>query len=107
MASSEVIRWTMAATPVVHLSGEIDVANAADLFACISARLEGAGVVVDLSDVSFIDSCGLAQLIVLAQRRAVRVVAAQGRVPRRVLDMTRLTDLIPTYETVEDALTGQ
>jgi anti-sigma B factor antagonist len=89
--------------PVAHLTGEIDISNATDLFESIESSVE-IGVVVDFSDVSFIDASGLGRLVATARHRPVRVVAVPGTEPRLILEMTSLTDLIPTFDTVDEAL---
>jgi anti-anti-sigma factor len=88
------------AVPVVRLTGEIDLANATEVFAGVRAEVDGAGVIVDLSDVTFIDSSGLSEIVSLARETAVRLVAPPRRAPRRALDMTKLSAAIPTFHTV-------
>jgi stage II sporulation protein AA (anti-sigma F factor antagonist) len=49
---------------VVKLRGEMDVANAGAVSACLNGLLDaGADVVIDLSDLQFIDSTGLGVLV--------------------------------------------
>jgi anti-anti-sigma factor len=102
--SQGAIRWTRAAVPVAHLWGELDMANAVDVFAAIRTGLDGTEVVVDLSDVAFIDSSALAQLVALGRQVETRVVAPREQGPRRVLELTGLTHVLPTFATVEAAL---
>jgi anti-sigma B factor antagonist len=51
---------------VVHVAGEIDLVSAPELDACLQA-LDGF-VVVDLRDVAFLDSSGIAVLIAARKR---------------------------------------
>jgi anti-anti-sigma factor len=102
--SQGAIRWTPAAVPIAHLSGELDMANAVDVFAAIRTGFDGTELVVDLSDVAFIDSSALAQLVALSGEVAVRVVAPLDHGPSRVLELTGLTRLLPTFATVDAAL---
>ena len=104
MDSQGAIRWTRAAVPVAHLSGELDMANAVDVFAALRMGFESTELVVDLSEVTFIDSSGLAQLLALSREVAVRVVAPHEHVSRRVLELTGLTRVLPTFATVDAAL---
>lgn len=77
----------------VSLAGEIDMSSVGTLAHTLAALPRAApSLVVDLADVTFLDSTGIAALVI-AQRRAVAagqtftVVNAQGGV-RRVLDIT-------------------
>jgi anti-anti-sigma factor len=68
-------------------------------------------VIVDLADVPFIDSLGLATLAAgyrLFGSRAenFRLVALQEQ-PQLVLDLTGFNHIIPTFETMLEALTDQ
>jgi anti-anti-sigma factor len=77
-------------TAVLRIAGEIDLASTAAVEAQVSELCRGASkVVVDLSDVTFMDSSGLAMLlrtresvgdvtIVAASRTVARVVQAAG-----------------------------
>jgi anti-anti-sigma factor len=77
----------------VILTGEIDLSNVDSLARALAAAPYASDrVVIDLAGVTFLDSTGIAALVV-AQRRAVvagrrlTVANAQGMV-RRVLDLT-------------------
>lgn len=82
------------------LAGEVDLANASDLAQAIGAHAAlGTGdVVVDASGLTYIDSRGLAALVV-ARRRLVdqgREIVLTGVSPkvRRVFAITGLEDLL-------------
>jgi anti-anti-sigma factor len=98
------IWWTSGSRPVAHLWGELDAANAAGVFAIIRQGVERREVVIDLSDVVFMGSNVLGELLTLTKDAAVRVVAPQGGQPRRVLELTGLTATISTFDTVAAAL---
>ena len=54
---------------VIKLSGEMDVANAHAVSACLNGLLDaGADVVIDLSELQFIDSTGLGVLVTAGGR---------------------------------------
>lgn len=83
------------AWPLVRLSGDIDLSNA-DALAVVA---EGAvpnsakGLVLDLSDVTFLDSTGLRLLFRLARRlgdrqQVLRLVVPAGARIDRVLDVS-------------------
>lgn len=82
---------------VVSLHGELDLANA-DRVRDALVEVAGSTVVVDLSDLSFLDSSGIAALLgarerILASGNGFELRGAQGMV-RRVLDLTGLSDLL-------------
>ncbi len=95
---------------VAALSGEVDLSNSREL----GDRIAGAGlearrgIVVDLSDVTFLDSAGVAALYAIVRRlsdagRAVAVVAPETRPVRQTLVLTSLHTMIPVEETVAAA----
>lgn len=93
--------------PVVVVSGEIDVHSSTRL-ADELASADG-NVVVDLCAVTFIDSTGLRTLVADQQRRAIRggrlaVACSQTSPLERLLELTKLVDLLETYPSREDAL---
>ena len=85
-----------AGVTVVSITGEVDISNIDQLSATIFALPNsGPGLVVDLTDVRYIDSATVSLLHDLAMRlrqRAQRlvVVAAPASPPRRVLELTSL-----------------
>jgi anti-sigma B factor antagonist len=57
---------------VVRLSGELDLSEAPELQACLSVLFDaGTNVVVDLSELSFLDSSGIGVLIAAHKRAAL------------------------------------
>jgi anti-anti-sigma factor len=90
--------------PVVRLVGEIDLRNAGSMFAAVPAEATDDALVVDLTDVTFIDSSGLRELLRLGHRRPTYVVAPQGRSPRRVLELAGVVVVLPTFDTLDAAL---
>jgi anti-anti-sigma factor len=85
------------------LWGELDVANAPEVFAAIRKAVGPTEVIVDFTEVTFVDSSVLGELVALARVATVRVVAPPGCQPRRVLDLTRLVDTLSSFDTVEAA----
>ncbi len=95
---------------VVKVGGEVDLASAPTLQDHLLGHI-GLGepcLVVDLSEVDFMDSTGLSALVV-AYRQAgevgssLRVAAAQPTV-RRVLEITKLDVLLEHHDDVADAV---
>ena len=96
---------------VVGISGDVDLASVPRLTELIRQRMTAANllaVVLDLSDVAFVNSCGL-ELLLHAQRRAdhrgidLRLVTGGGCV-HRLLELTRLTDRFTHHDSVAEAL---
>jgi anti-anti-sigma factor len=94
----------LAGVPIARLWGELDVANAPEVFAAIREAVGPTEVIVDFSEVTFIDSSVVAELVGLAGAATVRVVAPHGCQPRRVLDLTGLLGALSSFDTVEAAL---
>lgn len=96
---------------VVWLRGELDVAEAVaarKFFAAVAAR-GGSHVVVDVTDLVFIDAAGVSVLAAAARMAAraggwLRLVDASPML-RRILHIVHLTGLLPVYESVHAAVT--
>lgn len=89
----------------IALAGELDLANSATLESEIEAALaEGeAVVVVDMRELEFIDSTGIALFVAVlgrddAERPRVRFVPSASAAVNRVLDLTGLSDRLPRAE---------
>ena len=97
--------------PIVYLQGEIDIVNASEVGVQLfeAAPNDAPGMVVDLSDVTYLDSRGLHLLFELSERLRVRdqrlhlVIPPQGLI-RRVLTLTRMDAIVPLYASVPDAV---
>jgi anti-sigma B factor antagonist len=92
---------------LVRLNGEIDLSNSSYLRERIELSTLGSErVMIDLSDVEYIDSQGLRLLTGLAgalagRNTALRLVAPTGSFARGVLDLTRIGDAIEIRDTVD------
>jgi len=96
-------------TRLVRISGEIDLSNAHDVLAAIgdAVRSEAISIIVDLSGVTFLDSSGISMLFRLRERigfsrQELRLVVPLVSPIRRVLELTRVSDVIP----IQDTLSG-
>jgi anti-anti-sigma factor len=95
---------------LVSVSGELDLHTAG----CLQARIEEADtvgrgtVVVDLSELSFIDSAGLEVLVRETKRLEGRghalVLVTNDPRTRRILEVTGLDRVLRAYATLQDAL---
>jgi anti-sigma B factor antagonist len=96
---------------VVNLAGRVTLGKAAESVRELIDQLlaEGAPqIVLNLAEVSFIDSAGLGVLVAnLAKIKAaggmLRIAEPQERV-KDALELTRLTKLFPLYSTESEAL---
>jgi anti-sigma B factor antagonist len=97
---------------VVHLDGEIDMRTAPDLRERLNALvddLEGAGrLVLDVSNVPFIDSTALSVFVGVHKRLRRRghglSLACPSVSVTRVLDVTGLGRVFEVHGTLDDAL---
>jgi anti-sigma B factor antagonist len=95
---------------LVSVSGELDSYTAG----CLQARIDEAGtvgadtVVVDLSEISFVDSAALAVLVRETKRLEGRghslVLVTNDPRTRRIIEVTGLNRVLRTYATLHDAL---
>jgi len=98
---------------VASLTGEIDLSNATEITDALLGGVpnEALGLVIDLSDVSYLDSAGVRMLAELEHRlgwraQALRVVAPEASRSRRVLAIAGLERVLSMDTTVEAARTG-
>ena len=95
-------------TVVVALHGELDVVDAAAVAAAlVTAAVGEPRIIVDLADLDFIDSSGIAALA-YARKRARQgggdlLLAAPRRQVLRVLAITRLVDDFCVHASVDEA----
>jgi anti-anti-sigma factor len=94
---------------VVAASGEVDLSTASELGHALEAAPAGSRhVVVDLTEVAFLDSSGI-NVLLTGQRTLAeagvgfRVVAPAGPV-RRIFELTQLVDALGVVDSVVDAL---
>lgn len=95
---------------VLAVAGEVDLQSAPHLANALEeARVAGASiVVVDLSRVDFLDSSGLGVLVtanrdIQADGASLRIVRPRPAI-NKVLTLTRLTEVIATFDSVDEAL---
>lgn len=95
---------------VVHVGGEVDVYTAPALRERLDDEIERGqhDIVVDLSDVTFMDSTGLGVLVgrlkqVRLHDGSMRLVCSHDRV-LKVFTITGLDKVFDIYPTLEDAL---
>jgi stage II sporulation protein AA (anti-sigma F factor antagonist) len=94
---------------LVTAEGEVDMSTSPRLLDAVNAVSEVVRlVIIDLTQVTFLDSSGL-NTLVRAQRQlaprgiALRIVSPSDRVVRRVFEIAHLEDELTLVETVADA----
>ena len=99
-------RWSV---DVFHLAGEIDLHYAPALRALFQLKVKQrcAALIVDLSDVSFIDSTGISVLLEYLRDAAEfdgkLCLAAPTDHVRHVFEIVRLNQVLPIFDSVTEA----
>ena len=94
---------------VLHVAGEIDLLTANLLGERVREQLVPANrvLVLDLTEVSFMGSSGLAEIVAASQDDGAQLVlVATSRAVLRPLEATGLLPMLTIYETVDDAVAG-
>jgi anti-sigma B factor antagonist len=93
---------------VITVSGEVDLASSPDLDTAIIAAIDSgsSSLVIDLTDVSFMDSSGLGVIVRGLKRcreadKDLDLVITNERV-LKVFGITGLDQVIPIHDSVED-----
>jgi anti-anti-sigma factor len=83
-------------TPVVYLSGELDLTSAGQLSTAIDAALASHPdrLVLDASGLSFMDSSGIVLLVSATQRVQEVQVRDPSPIVRRLIELTGLTKVL-------------
>lgn len=105
----DVLGWVVA-----RWSGEIDMANADDLAREALAEVDNRdhGLLLDLSQVSYLDSAGIGWLVRLSRllrerQLGFRLVVPERSVLRSSLEVGGIPGLVPTFPTVAAAQTDR
>jgi anti-sigma B factor antagonist len=97
------------AVTVVTVSGDIDMSTAPQLDEHLTELSDGGAraIVVELSKVDFLDSSALGALVgvhkhVAAAGGTLKLVCSHPKI-ERIFAITRLTEVIPVFVTLDDA----
>ena len=94
---------------IVHVRGDVDLLTASAFRACVHATASSdtnhGGMIVDLSELEYIDASGLLTLeegrqLCRQHRRELVLVAPSPHV-ERILEILKLTELLPVLDSVE------
>jgi anti-sigma B factor antagonist len=98
---------------VITATGEVDLATSGHLANVVQTGFDGCQgmVVIELSAVTFLSSIGLAVLIEAQQtadrsRQSLRIVVGDGRPVIRAIVASGLSDRLPVFRSLEEALTA-
>lgn len=97
--------------PVIRLCGEIDTANVGqvgDALAAIAADAHHAGLVLDLSDVTYLNSATVKLLFDLAEQmrkrqQQLRLAMTDTAPMRKLLLLLKFDLVVPLHSSVEEA----
>jgi anti-anti-sigma factor len=85
------------------IAGEIDASNAAVIASELSAHGSRA-MVIDLVDVRYLDSAGIAMLDQLRRSSELRLVVPQRSIIHRTMEIVGFDQVVPIFASVDDAL---
>lgn len=95
---------------IVTAVGEVDVSSAPELRQRLRDQADGAFVIVDLTDVTFLDSTGLGVLVAALKRvresssgGELHLVVSRPQVTK-VLEVTGLSSVFSIFGTLDEAL---
>ncbi len=98
---------------IVHIAGEIDSSNAATVRERVTEAVpnEVVGLVIDLSNVTYLDSAGVGLLFDIAGRLSragqhLRVVVPPSSLVLRVLELTAVSTVAPLDASLDEAVRG-
>ncbi|GAB1823372.1 STAS domain-containing protein [Herbidospora sp. RD11066] len=105
----EITSYRRGTVTVLAVSGDLDTMTAGALRERI-AGVDGSGLVLDLSEVTFIDSAGIRLLFAAFVAKSVgpgrKAIAGLGGQVERVLTVMGMTGRLPCHRNVDAALTG-
>jgi anti-anti-sigma factor len=88
---------------VIRIAGELDLATAPAFDDALRKVPDGAELVVDLSNCTFLDSTGMRSLIAVAGRLAEVAVVAQDAAVVRTLEISGLDTVVAVHPSLDDA----
>lgn len=92
---------------VLHLTGEVDLSNSSLVrSALLKILIDGKSVIVDFTDLEYIDSSGMATLvealnIAKCSKLSLIIIGANGA-PKQVLELTRLNQVFTIIDSIAE-----
>jgi anti-anti-sigma factor len=112
MPLADIVEEQRGDVAVARVSGEIDASNTRWLEARLRALLtnHSTALVIDLSEVSYLDSAGIATMFRLGaelrlHQQALHLVVVDGSPIARMVNLTGLDKTVPTHTTLDETLT--
>jgi len=92
---------------VLHLTGEVDLSNSSEVRKCLLDILNaGQSVIVDFSELDYIDSSGMATLVeglnVANKNNLQLMITATNGAPKQVLELTRLDQVFTLVNSIDE-----
>jgi anti-sigma B factor antagonist len=110
-SSAEVAVERRGASVVAHVSGEVDMTNAAYLREQVldSMPNDALTLVIDISECRYLDSAGIEVLFDLSRRlgrrrQELRLVMPPGSPLKRVIELTDVSSAAPVHDSLDSAL---
>ena len=105
------IAFSAGSTPLVAtLRGDLDLASAGEMQAAVLRTLDerqAEGVILDFTEVGFMDSTGLRAILAISRRLEIRpkavVLLSPSRAVRKLLTLAGLDERVPVAASLEQA----
>ena len=92
---------------VARLTGEVDSSNASSVEESMREHSTGRRLVLDLSDLRYLDSAGIAMIDALRRTCDLRLVLPPRSIVTRALTMTGVDQLVPVHDSVAAAVAAE
>jgi len=81
---------------ILRISGELDISSVPGVEADLTTAIErdGASLVLDLSELRFMDSSGIAMLLRAADKTGPVVIRGASRTVAHIIEVTGLTEIL-------------
>jgi anti-anti-sigma factor len=87
---------------IAHVHGDIDSSNAADVMTPLADEAAAQTLIIDLSDVQYNDSAGMAAIDTLRSTTQLYLIEPGSSIARRALQIVGLDQLVPVLERLEE-----
>ena len=92
---------------VLHLTGEIDLSNSSSVRReLLNILKDGKSVIVDFTDLAYIDSSGMATLVealnIAKRTNLLLIITGANGAPKQVLELTRLNQVFKIVDSIAE-----